>query len=250
MTLWRQTGTVELALVEASGWREWPPRLPGQPIFYPVLNEEYAAKIARDWNVPHSGAGYVTRFQVLRSFLDQYEVRQAGGKRAICCGDGSQCSARASWPTRPRGHGPALDGIVGRRSAPAGSAARSAARARPLDGVVPGRRAARPPRSACPASTSRSHAPGRTSVPGPGRLCRLPGTLARCRDWRDRHLRFRFDDRLQPLPDIGDLLREADRDPIAVVGREHVQAEASAQRRYLTVPLPIGACPGTLFPGL
>jgi hypothetical protein len=63
--------------VEASGWREWPPRLPGQPIFYPVLNEEYAAKIARDWNVPHSGAGYVTRFQVPRSFLDRYEVHQA-----------------------------------------------------------------------------------------------------------------------------------------------------------------------------
>jgi hypothetical protein len=104
------------------------------------------------------------------------------------------------------------------------------------------------PRPACPASTSRSHAPGRTSVPGPGRLCRLPGTLARCQDWRDSHLRFRFDDQLQPLPDIGDLLREADRDPIAVVGREPVQAEASGQRRDLTLPLPVGACPRSLFP--
>ena len=43
VTLWRPTGPEELALVEASGWREWPPRLPGQPIFYPVLNEDYAA---------------------------------------------------------------------------------------------------------------------------------------------------------------------------------------------------------------
>ena len=83
LTLWRPTGPEELALVEASGWREWPPRLPAQPIFYPVLNEEYAARIARDWNVPHSGAGYVTRFQVLRSFLDQYEVHQAGGKTIL-----------------------------------------------------------------------------------------------------------------------------------------------------------------------
>lgn len=83
VTLWRPTGPEELALVEASGWREWPPRLPGQPIFYPVLNQDYAAKIARDWNVPHSGAGYVTRFQVLRSFLDQYEVSQAGGKTIL-----------------------------------------------------------------------------------------------------------------------------------------------------------------------
>lgn len=83
VTLWRPTGPGERALVEALGWREWPPRLPGQPIFYPVLNEEYAAKIARDWNVPHSGAGFVTRFKVLRSFLDQYEVHQVGGKTIL-----------------------------------------------------------------------------------------------------------------------------------------------------------------------
>jgi hypothetical protein len=83
VTLWRPTGPEELALVEASGWREWPPRLPGQPIFYPVLSEEYAAKIARHWNVPHSGAGYVTRFEVLRSFLDQYGVHQVGGKTIL-----------------------------------------------------------------------------------------------------------------------------------------------------------------------
>ena len=44
ITLWRPTGPEELALVRASGWREWPPRLPGQPIFYPVLNEDYATK--------------------------------------------------------------------------------------------------------------------------------------------------------------------------------------------------------------
>jgi hypothetical protein len=29
--LWRPAGPEELALVEASGWTEWPPRLPGQP---------------------------------------------------------------------------------------------------------------------------------------------------------------------------------------------------------------------------
>jgi hypothetical protein len=83
VTLWRPTGPEELALVEASGWRKWPPRLTGQPIFYPVLNEEYATKIARDWNVRQSGAGYVTRFQVRRSFLDRYEVRQAGGQTIL-----------------------------------------------------------------------------------------------------------------------------------------------------------------------
>jgi hypothetical protein len=83
VTLWRPVGPAELALVEASGWREWPPRLPEQPIFYPVLNEEYATKIARDWNVPASGAGFVTRFRVRRDFLDGYEVRQVGGRAIL-----------------------------------------------------------------------------------------------------------------------------------------------------------------------
>ena len=83
VTLWRPTGPEELALVEASGWREWPPRLPGQPIFYPVLNEDYATKIARDWNVKQSGSGYVTRFRVRRSFLDRYQVHQAGGRTIL-----------------------------------------------------------------------------------------------------------------------------------------------------------------------
>jgi hypothetical protein len=83
VVLWRPTGPEELALVEAAGWRAWPPRLPDQPIFYPVLNEEYATKIARDWNVKASGAGYVTRFEVEKQFLDRYEVQQAGGRTIL-----------------------------------------------------------------------------------------------------------------------------------------------------------------------
>ena len=79
VTLWRPTGPEELALVEASVWRRWPPRLPDQPIFYPVLNEDYAVRIARDWNVKASGVGYVTRFDVRRAFLDEFDVQQAGG---------------------------------------------------------------------------------------------------------------------------------------------------------------------------
>ena len=60
--------------------RAFPPRLPEQPIFYPVLTEAYAVKIARDWNVKASGSGYVTRFRVRRDFLDQYGVQAAGGR--------------------------------------------------------------------------------------------------------------------------------------------------------------------------
>ena len=62
----RPTGPKELELVAESGYRRWPPCLPEQPIFYPVLNEDYAIKIARDWNVRASGIGYVTKFAVSR----------------------------------------------------------------------------------------------------------------------------------------------------------------------------------------
>src|SRR5512139_3324037 len=64
VTLYRPVGPAELDLIEASGWRKFPPRLPEQPIFYPVLNEGYAAQIAQRWNVPESGVGYVTAFDV------------------------------------------------------------------------------------------------------------------------------------------------------------------------------------------
>ena len=80
VTLWRPVGPTELKLVHKSGMRAFQPRLPEQPIFYPVLSEEYATKIARDWNVKASGAGYVTRFQVRRDFLSKYEVHEAGGR--------------------------------------------------------------------------------------------------------------------------------------------------------------------------
>ena len=77
--LYRPVGPKELALIAASGYREFPPRLPGQPIFYPVLNEEYARQIARDWNVPASGAGYVTRFAVRNEFVARYPIQTVGG---------------------------------------------------------------------------------------------------------------------------------------------------------------------------
>jgi hypothetical protein len=83
VTLWRPTGPKELALVESSGWREWPPRLPDQPIFYPVLKEDYATRIARDWNVRASGVGYVTKFEVSKEYLDRYHVQQVGGETIL-----------------------------------------------------------------------------------------------------------------------------------------------------------------------
>lgn len=81
--LYRPTGPKELELVEESGWSAWPPRLPEQPIFYPVMNEWYATKIAREWNVPHAGVGYVTEFDVEAAYLEKFAVQQVGGIRVI-----------------------------------------------------------------------------------------------------------------------------------------------------------------------
>ncbi|MEW6211416.1 MAG: hypothetical protein AB1631_23830 [Acidobacteriota bacterium] len=79
--LYRPVGLEELRLIEESGYREFPPRLADQPIFYPVLTEEYAAKIARDWNAKYNASrcGMVTRFRVRKSFLLRYEVHTVGG---------------------------------------------------------------------------------------------------------------------------------------------------------------------------
>jgi hypothetical protein len=79
--LFRPVGPAELKLIKDSEFKAFPARLPDQPIFYPVLSEEYAIKIARDWNLPASGAGYVTRFKVRRAFLSRYKIENAGGER-------------------------------------------------------------------------------------------------------------------------------------------------------------------------
>jgi hypothetical protein len=79
VTLFRPVGPKELELIRASGSRAFPPRLPEQPIFYPVLNEQYAAQIARDWNVKDSGAGYVTQFRVRKDFVAKYPIQTVGG---------------------------------------------------------------------------------------------------------------------------------------------------------------------------
>lgn len=81
--LYRPTGPRELELVAESGWTAWPPRLPDQPIFYPILTFEYAEKIARDWNSTREDTGfrgYVTRFEIDAACATRYPVQFAGGK--------------------------------------------------------------------------------------------------------------------------------------------------------------------------
>lgn len=78
VTMYRPVGPRELELIDGSGYCEFPPRLPDQPIFYPVLNLEYANEIAGKWNVRDYGAGFVTRFQVRKEFAMKYPVQIVG----------------------------------------------------------------------------------------------------------------------------------------------------------------------------
>ena len=82
VTLFRPVGQKEMDHIKDTGYREFPPRLPSQPIFYPVSNREYAAQIAREWNTrdPRSGyVGYITCFRVRTEFLDRYPIKTVGG---------------------------------------------------------------------------------------------------------------------------------------------------------------------------
>ena len=78
--LFRPVGPEELALIKQSGWTSFLTRLPEQPIFYPVMNEAYAIQIARDWNVPASGSGFVTKFAVKTSYVSKFEIQNVGGE--------------------------------------------------------------------------------------------------------------------------------------------------------------------------
>jgi hypothetical protein len=83
IVLFRPVGPRELELIAESGWTAFPPRLPEQPIFYPVVNEDYARQIARDWNVKESGQGFVVRFRLPKGFLDPFDVQQVGGRQHL-----------------------------------------------------------------------------------------------------------------------------------------------------------------------
>lgn len=79
--LYRPVGTKELELIEASGFKRFPPRLSEQPIFYPVTNEAYAVQIAQDWNTRHNAdkKGYVTRFALPADYLARFDRKIVGG---------------------------------------------------------------------------------------------------------------------------------------------------------------------------
>lgn len=82
MRLFRPTGRRELELLFETGMRAWPPRLPDQPIFYPVLNRGYAAEISLGWNSKDDEAvGFVTTFEVDDAYLARFERQVVGSAR-------------------------------------------------------------------------------------------------------------------------------------------------------------------------
>lgn len=80
MILYRPVGEAELNLIADSDFSAFPPRLPEQPIFYPVLNEKYAAEIASQWNATFLATkkGFVTRFEVDDDFISKYAIQVVG----------------------------------------------------------------------------------------------------------------------------------------------------------------------------
>ncbi len=80
MKLYRPVGPKELELIKQSDMKEFPPRLPEQPIFYPVLNVEYARQIAKEWNAKSAPgfAGFVTEFEVEDSYISGFEIKTVG----------------------------------------------------------------------------------------------------------------------------------------------------------------------------
>jgi len=78
--LYRPVNDKELELIKELEYKGFPPRLPEQPIFYPVINETYAIQITREWNVPAYGIGYVTKFEVNTEYLKKFKIENVGGK--------------------------------------------------------------------------------------------------------------------------------------------------------------------------
>jgi hypothetical protein len=84
--LFRPLGLFELSKIWDKDMRGFPPRLPHQPVFYPVTNIGYARQIARDWNTQDekSGfAGFVTAFDVRSDYLSKFEHHIVGSSEHV-----------------------------------------------------------------------------------------------------------------------------------------------------------------------
>jgi hypothetical protein len=81
ITLYRPVGQLELDLIKESGYKAFPPRLSWQPIFYPVLDFDYACTIANDWNTndeANGNVGYVTSFEIPMGYFNSFKIENVG----------------------------------------------------------------------------------------------------------------------------------------------------------------------------
>lgn len=81
--LYRPVGEKEMVLIIENGYKKFPPRLEWQPIFYPVLDEDYASEIAEKWNTRDEFGnylGFVTLFEVLEEAANQYPAQNVGAR--------------------------------------------------------------------------------------------------------------------------------------------------------------------------
>ena len=80
MILYRPVGSAELRLIENAEYEGFPPRLPEQPIFYPVLNKKYAVEITKRWNLRDTSdhKGFVTKFEIDDEYISQFEIHTVG----------------------------------------------------------------------------------------------------------------------------------------------------------------------------
>ena len=81
MELFRPVGEKEYILIQQCGFKKFPPRLPEQPIFYPVLNEKYAIEIASKWNIKDKFSnyiGYVLKFIISDNYISKFDIKTVG----------------------------------------------------------------------------------------------------------------------------------------------------------------------------
>lgn len=81
MILYRPVGQAEFELIQQSNYQLFPPRLPEQPIFYPVLNLKYAKEIAQRWNTKDKNSGFrgfVVKFKIEDDYISKFPIQTVG----------------------------------------------------------------------------------------------------------------------------------------------------------------------------
>lgn len=80
MVLCRPVNGLEYHLIRQLSNNSFPPRFEHQFIFYPISNEEHAAKIAKEWSVEDNTTSFVVRFKVRTAYISMFDLYTVGNK--------------------------------------------------------------------------------------------------------------------------------------------------------------------------